>query len=73
MLGKGTSDERFQVPAKEVVERSFRFVLLATNMSSYVPKCAKRPLIPISAVTSRTRLLYHFFDDSLPSPATYHH
>ena len=29
------------VPAKEVVERSFRSVLLATNMPSYVPKCAK--------------------------------
>ena len=32
----------------------------------------KRPLIPISAVTSRTRLLYHFFVDSLASPVTYH-
>ena len=41
MLGKGTSDERFWVPAKEMVERSFRSVLLATNMSSYMPKCAK--------------------------------
>ena len=41
MMGKGASDERFWVPTKEVVERSFRSVLLATNMSSYVPKCAK--------------------------------
>ena len=46
MLGKGTSDERFQVPAKEVVERLFRSVLLATNMSSYVSKCAKETSDP---------------------------
>ena len=50
---------------QKVVERLFRSVLLATNMSSYVQK---RLLIPISAVTSRTRLLYHFFVDSLASP-----
>ena len=46
MLGKGTSDERFYVPAKGVVERSFRSILLATNMSSYVPKCAKETSDP---------------------------
>ena len=72
MLGKGTSDERFQVPAKEVVERSFRSVLLASNMSSYAPKCAKETSDPYFRVTSRTRLLYHFSVDSLASPVTSH-
>ena len=36
----------FRVPAREVVERSFRSVLLATNMSLYVPKCAKETSDP---------------------------
>ena len=46
MLGKRTFAEWFSVPAKEVVERFFRSVLLATNMSSYVPKCAKETSDP---------------------------
>ena len=31
---------------QEVVERLFRSVLLASNMSSYVPKCAKETSDP---------------------------
>ena len=46
MLGKGASAEWFSVIAKEVVERLFKTVLLATNMSSYVPECAKETSDP---------------------------
>ena len=58
------------VPAKDEVERSFTSVVLTTNMSLYVPKCAKETSDPYF---SRTRLLYHFFVESLLSPITYHH
>ena len=46
MLEKELLMKGFRYLPWEVVERSFRSVLLATNMSSYVPKCAKETSDP---------------------------
>ena len=73
MTGKGTSDERFYVRTKEVVERLFRSVLLPTNLSSYVPKCAKETSDPYFRCYQQNSFTLPLFVDSLASPVTYHH
>ena len=67
MLGKGTSDERFYLPAKEVVERSFRSVLLSNNMFSYMPECSKETSDPYVRCYQQISCTLPFFVDSCSS------
>ena len=56
-----------------MVERSFRSVLLAANMSSYVPKCAKETSHPYFRCYQKNSFTLPLFVDSLASPVTYRH